>query len=237
MTTGTAVLCSTAELCALSISLLLLSLVHSLFLCPYHFFLHLYTFLFLPFYFLSFIWLFNYVSCYFPISFCPMCFFVCLFLLVFYSIVLFPFLYPLPLVILVSFLLFFSHNFTFLILSNSFLSFYLLFVLTTWPSGLRRVTRNHFSSGGVGSNPAVVVLLSLFYRPLSPVSFVPCFYPYYFISSTFLFFSINLYLSTFCQYFISFLCLQLKWGLWRESNPRHLHPKQVFFHLTTKPFT
>ncbi len=28
---------------------------------------------------------------------------------------------------------------------------------TTWPSGLRRVTRNHFSSGGVGSNPAVVV--------------------------------------------------------------------------------
>ena len=31
--------------------------------------------------------------------------------------------------------------------------------LTTWPSGLRRVTRNHFSSGGVGSNPAVVVFL------------------------------------------------------------------------------
>ena len=29
--------------------------------------------------------------------------------------------------------------------------------MTTWPSGLRRVTRNHFSSGGVGSNPAVVV--------------------------------------------------------------------------------
>ena len=27
---------------------------------------------------------------------------------------------------------------------------------TTWPSGLRHVTRNHFSSGGVGSNPAVV---------------------------------------------------------------------------------
>ena len=26
-----------------------------------------------------------------------------------------------------------------------------------WPSGLRRVTRNHFSSGGVGSNPAIVV--------------------------------------------------------------------------------
>ena len=24
-------------------------------------------------------------------------------------------------------------------------------------------------------------------------------------------------------------------GLWRESNPRHLHPKQVFYHLTTKP--
>ena len=28
---------------------------------------------------------------------------------------------------------------------------------TVWPSGLRRVTRNHFSSGGVGSNPAAVV--------------------------------------------------------------------------------
>ena len=26
-----------------------------------------------------------------------------------------------------------------------------------WPSGLRRVTRNHFSYGGVGSNPATVV--------------------------------------------------------------------------------
>ena len=34
-----------------------------------------------------------------------------------------------------------------------------LFRMTTWPSGLRRVTRNHFSSGGVGSNPAVVVFL------------------------------------------------------------------------------
>ena len=28
----------------------------------------------------------------------------------------------------------------------------------------------------------------------------------------------------------------LKRGLWRESNPRHLHPKQVFYHLTTKPY-
>ena len=28
---------------------------------------------------------------------------------------------------------------------------------TVWPSGLRRVTWNHFSSGGVGSNPATVV--------------------------------------------------------------------------------
>ena len=42
---------------------------------------------------------------------------------------------------------------------------------TVWPSGLRRVTRNHFSSGGVGSNPAAVVfsfrLLFLFsYTPL-----------------------------------------------------------------------
>ena len=29
--------------------------------------------------------------------------------------------------------------------------------MTAWPSGLRRVTRNHFSVGGVGSNPADVV--------------------------------------------------------------------------------
>ena len=28
-----------------------------------------------------------------------------------------------------------------------------------WPSGLRRVTRNHFSYGGVGSNPAIVVFV------------------------------------------------------------------------------
>ena len=28
--------------------------------------------------------------------------------------------------------------------------------MTAWPSGLRRVTRNHFSVGGVGSNPAAV---------------------------------------------------------------------------------
>ena len=28
-----------------------------------------------------------------------------------------------------------------------------------WPSGLRRVTRNHFSYGGVGSNPAIVVFI------------------------------------------------------------------------------
>ena len=28
-----------------------------------------------------------------------------------------------------------------------------------WPSGLRRVTRNHFSSGGAGSNPATVVFI------------------------------------------------------------------------------
>ena len=40
-------------------------------------------------------------------------------------------------------------------------AFYTLLLLlspeTVWPSGLRRVTRNHFSSGGVGSNPAAVV--------------------------------------------------------------------------------
>ena len=28
--------------------------------------------------------------------------------------------------------------------------------MTAWPSGLRRVTRNHFSTGGAGSNPATV---------------------------------------------------------------------------------
>ena len=53
-----------------------------------------------------------------------------------------------------------------------FIPFYNLFVLkkgiclynteTTWPSGLRRVTRNHFSSGGVGSNPAVVVFIIIY---------------------------------------------------------------------------
>ena len=43
--------------------------------------------------------------------------------------------------------------------------------MTTWPSGLRRVTRNHFSSGGVGSNPAVVVFL------------LPTFFLYYFYLS------------------------------------------------------
>ena len=31
--------------------------------------------------------------------------------------------------------------------------------MTAWPSGLRRVTRNHFSVGGVGSNPAAVDFL------------------------------------------------------------------------------
>ena len=31
--------------------------------------------------------------------------------------------------------------------------------MTSWPSGLRRVTRNHFSVGGVGSNPADVVFV------------------------------------------------------------------------------
>ena len=53
---------------------------------------------------------------------------------------------------------------TFLFLHRVFLSLrqsYSLSVTlrpeTVWPSGLRRVTRNHFSSGGVGSNPAAVV--------------------------------------------------------------------------------
>ena len=39
-----------------------------------------------------------------------------------------------------------------------------------WPSGLRRVTRNHFSSGGVGSNPAVVVFYTSFSIPFFPSS-------------------------------------------------------------------
>ena len=58
-------------------------------------------------------------------------------------------------------------------LSSSAVStfFFLLSWLTTWPSGLRRVTRNHFSSGGVGSNPAVVVFstfisFSFFYKKM-----------------------------------------------------------------------
>ena len=42
--------------------------------------------------------------------------------------------------------------------------------MTTWPSGLRRVTRNHFSSGGVGSNPAVVVFYTSFSIPFFPSS-------------------------------------------------------------------
>ena len=37
-------------------------------------------------------------------------------------------------------------------------------------------------------------------------------------------------------YFYVLLYDYLKRGLWRESNPRHLHPKQVFYHLTTKPY-
>ena len=46
----------------------------------------------------------------------------------------------------------------------SFVSLFIIFFeMTTWPSGLRRVTRNHFSSGGVGSNPAVVVFILLCY--------------------------------------------------------------------------
>ena len=33
-----------------------------------------------------------------------------------------------------------------------------------WPSGLRRVTRNHFPYGSVGSNPATVVYKFLVYK-------------------------------------------------------------------------
>ena len=54
--------------------------------------------------------------------------------------------------------------------SDSSTSFLLLFHMTTWPSGLRRVTRNHFSSGGVGSNPAVVVFCSFpSFSPFPPL--------------------------------------------------------------------
>ena len=65
-----------------------------------------------------------------------------------------------------------------------------------WPSGLRRVTRNHFSYGGVGSNPAVVVLFvpSLFYSIpyylFSLFSFFPSFSPFSFYSIM-SFYSIN----------------------------------------------
>ena len=44
--------------------------------------------------------------------------------------------------------------------------------MTTWPSGLRRVTRNHFSSGGVGSNPAVVVFYCLVFSSFFLVYFL-----------------------------------------------------------------
>ena len=54
--------------------------------------------------------------------------------------------------------------------SDSSTSFLLLFHMTTWPSGLRRVTRNHFSSGGVGSNPAVVVFYTSYSLPFFPSS-------------------------------------------------------------------
>ena len=41
--------------------------------------------------------------------------------------------------------------------------------MTSWPSGLRRVTRNHFSVGGAGSNPAdVVFCFFLFFCLFSP---------------------------------------------------------------------
>ena len=45
---------------------------------------------------------------------------------------------------------------------------------TVWPSGLRRVTRNHFSSGGVGSNPAAVVFsfLHLFLFSYTPLHII-----------------------------------------------------------------
>ena len=33
---------------------------------------------------------------------------------------------------------------------------------TTWPSGPRRLTRNQFPPGSVGSNPAVVVFYFIF---------------------------------------------------------------------------
>ena len=69
--------------------------------------------------------------------------------------------------------------------------------MTTWPSGLRRVTRNHFSSGGVGSNPAVVV----FY-------FLP--WLFFFISSLFLI----------LFFFFSFLLIYLFFPFKKMVTPR-----------------
>ena len=98
----------------------------------------------------------------------------------------------------IPFFSYYSMFFFFFLLSSSItISYVYLFVMTTWPSGLRRVTRNHFSSGGVGSNPAVVV----FY-------FLP--WLFFFISSLFLI----------LFFFFSFLLIYLFFPFKKMVTPR-----------------
>ena len=87
-----------------------------------------------------------------------------------------------------SFFLFFLSLFVCLIvlfsISTLLLYFSVIIILykTTWPSGLRRVTRNHFSYGGVGSNPAVVAFQLMYNRHTSilhtPSSYLTSSFPF-----------------------------------------------------------
>ena len=69
-------------------------------------------------------------------------------------------------------------------ISTLLLYFSVIIILykTTWPSGLRRVTRNHFSYGGVGSNPAVVAFQLMYNRHTSilhtPSSYLTSSFPF-----------------------------------------------------------
>ena len=69
-------------------------------------------------------------------------------------------------------------------ISTLLLYFSVIIILykTTWPSGLRRVTRNHFSYGGVGSNPAVVAFQLMYNRHTSilhtPSSYLTTSFPF-----------------------------------------------------------
>ena len=97
------------------------------------------------------------------------------------SILLFSFFF-------LSFFLFFLSLFVCLIvlfsISTLLLYFSVIIILykTTWPSGLRRVTRNHFSYGGVGSNPAVVAFQLMYNRHTSilhtPSSYLTSSFPF-----------------------------------------------------------